>query len=48
MPTGIVQQRLGGCLWPFGAALALVLSAAVALALVGFTLLTRRAMRRLV
>jgi putative spermidine/putrescine transport system permease protein len=48
MATVIVQQLLGGFLWPFGAALALVLSAAVALALVGFTLLTRRAMRRLV
>jgi putative spermidine/putrescine transport system permease protein len=47
MATVIVQQLLGGFLWPFGAALALVLSAAVALALVGFTLITRRAMRRL-
>jgi putative spermidine/putrescine transport system permease protein len=47
MATVIVQQLLGGFLWPFGAALALVLSAAVVLALVGFTLLTRRAMRRL-
>jgi putative spermidine/putrescine transport system permease protein len=47
MATVIVQQLLGGFLWPFGAALALVLSAAVALALFGFTLLTRRAMRRL-
>lgn len=47
MATVIVQQLLGGFLWPFGAALALVLSAAVAFALVGFTLLTRRAMRRL-
>ena len=47
MATVIVQQLLGGFLWPFGAALALVLSAAVVLALIGFTLLIRRAMRRL-
>jgi putative spermidine/putrescine transport system permease protein len=47
MATAIVQQLLGGFLWPFGAALALVLSAAVTIALVSFTLLTRRAMRRL-
>src|SRR5262249_49800323 len=47
MATVIVQQLLGGFLWPFGAALALVLSAAVVLTLVCFTLLTRRAMRRL-
>jgi putative spermidine/putrescine transport system permease protein len=47
MATVIVQQLLGGFLWPFGAALALVLSAAVTIALVGFTLLTRGAMRRL-
>src|SRR5215470_839194 len=47
MATVIVQQLLGGFLWPFGAALALVLSAAVVLVLVGFTLLIRRTMRRL-
>src|SRR5262245_38861798 len=47
MATVMVQQLLGGFLWPFGAALALVLSAAVVLALVSFTYLTRRAMRRL-
>jgi len=47
MATVIVQQLLGGFLWPFGAALALVLSAAVALLLVGFALITKRAMRRL-
>jgi putative spermidine/putrescine transport system permease protein len=47
MATVIVQQLLGGFLWPFGAALALVLSVAVVLALVAFTFLTRRAMRRL-
>lgn len=47
MATVIVQQLLGGFLWPFGAALALVLSVAAMLALVGFTLCTRRAMRRL-
>jgi len=47
MATIIVQQLLGGLLWPFGAALALVLSCAVALLLVIFALVTRRAMRRL-
>jgi putative spermidine/putrescine transport system permease protein len=47
MTTVIVQQLLGGFLWPFGAALALVLSAAVALVLVGFTVLIGRTMRRL-
>jgi len=47
MVTVIVQQLLGGFLWPFGAALALVLSLAAILVLIGFTLLTRRAMRRL-
>ena len=47
MATVIVQQLLGGFLWPFGAALALVLSLAVVVALIGFTLFTRRTMRRL-
>jgi putative spermidine/putrescine transport system permease protein len=47
MATVIVQQLLGGFLWPFGAALALVLSLAVIVALIGFTLITRRTMRRL-
>ena len=47
MVTVIVQQLLGGFLWPFGAALALVLSLAVIIALTGFTLFTRRSMRRL-
>ena len=47
MATVIVQQLLGGFLWPFGAALALVLSAAVVLVLVGFTMLIRHTMRRL-
>src|SRR5262249_56830801 len=41
MATIIVQQLLGGLLWPFGAALALVLSCAVALLLVIFALVTR-------
>jgi putative spermidine/putrescine transport system permease protein len=47
MATVIVQQLLGGFLWPFGAALALVLSLAVVLLLVVFALVTRRSMRRL-
>src|SRR5262249_53965660 len=47
MATVIVQQLLGGFLWPFGAALALVLSIVVVLLLVLFALVTRRAMRRL-
>jgi len=47
MATVIVQQLLGGFLWPFGAALALVLSAAVVLVLVGFIMLIRHTMRRL-
>jgi len=47
MATVIVQQLLGGFLWPFGAALALVLSATVALLLVAFALVTKRGMRRL-
>ena len=45
MPTVVVQQLMGSLLWPFGAALALVLSL-TALALVGlFGALTRRSMR---
>jgi putative spermidine/putrescine transport system permease protein len=47
MATIIVQQLLGGLLWPFGAALALVLSSAIVVLLVIFGLVTRRAMRRL-
>jgi putative spermidine/putrescine transport system permease protein len=47
MATVMVQQLLGSFLWPFGAALALLLSASVVLALLAFALLTRRAMRRL-
>ena len=47
MATVIVQQLLGGFLWPFGAALALVLSAVIALLLVIFALVTKRALRRL-
>ena len=47
MATVMVQQLLGGFLWPFGAALALVLSASVVLALLAFALLTLRTMRRL-
>jgi len=47
MATVVVQQLLGGFLWPFGAALALVLSLAVVLVLVVFALATGRAMRRL-
>jgi len=47
MATVIVQQLLGGFLWPFGAALALVLAITVVLLLVLFAQVTRRAMRRL-
>jgi len=47
MATVIVQQLLGGFLWPFGAALALVLSLAVVLLLVLFAVVTKRNMRRL-
>jgi len=48
MPTVVVQQLLGGLLWPFGAALALVLALA-ALLLVGlFAALTRRSLRGVV
>jgi putative spermidine/putrescine transport system permease protein len=46
MATVMVQQLLGGFLWPFGAALALVLSASVILAILVFVLLTLRTMRR--
>ena len=45
-PTIVVQQLLGSLLWPFGAALALVLSMAVLTIIVLFALLTRRDMRR--
>jgi putative spermidine/putrescine transport system permease protein len=45
-PTIVVQQLLGSLLWPFGAALALVLSAVVLAIIVLFTRLTRHAMRR--
>jgi putative spermidine/putrescine transport system permease protein len=46
MATVMVQQLLGGFMWPFGAALALVLSASVILAILVFVLLTLRTMRR--
>jgi putative spermidine/putrescine transport system permease protein len=45
-PTIVVQQLLGSLLWPFGAALALVLSMAVLAIIVLFTRLTQRGMRR--
>lgn len=47
MPTVVVQQLLGSFLWPFGAALALVLSLSVFISVAAFSMLTRRAMRRL-
>ena len=47
MATVMVQQLLGSFLWPFGAALALVLSLGVVLSLIGFTLMTMRAMWRI-
>jgi putative spermidine/putrescine transport system permease protein len=47
MATVMVQQLLGGFLWPFGAALALVLSFGVVVVLIGFALATMRMMRRL-
>jgi len=47
LPTVMVQQLMGGLLWPFGAALALVLSFAVLASVWGFALLGRKRMRRL-
>ncbi len=47
MATIMVQQLLGSFLWPFGAAIALVLSCAVVLSLLAFALITMRTMRRL-
>src|SRR5262249_26188852 len=41
MPTVIVQLLLGTFLWPFGAALALLLSLAVVIAVVAFALASR-------
>src|SRR5262245_21320426 len=47
LPTVVVQQLLGSFLWPFGAALALVLSLSVVVVLVVFAMSTRHMMRRL-
>lgn len=47
MPTIVVQQLLGSFLWPFGAALALVLSVSVVVVLLFFVAATRRSMRGL-
>jgi putative spermidine/putrescine transport system permease protein len=47
MPTVVVQQLLGSFLWPFGAALALVLSLSVVIVLVVFAMSTRHMLRRL-
>lgn len=46
LPMTIVQALLGSLLWPFGAALALLLSAVVIGTVVAFTFTTRNAMRR--
>jgi len=46
LPTTIVQALMGSLLWPFGAALALLLSAVVISTVVAFTFTTRKAMRR--
>jgi len=46
LPTTIVQALMGSLLWPFGAALALLLSAIVIGTVVAFTFTTRNAMRR--
>jgi len=45
-PTIVVQQLMGSLLWPFGAALALVLSLTVLAIVALFAALTRRGMRR--
>ena len=45
MPTLVVQQLLGTLLWPFGAALALVLALAGMLAIWAFARATRRSMQ---
>jgi putative spermidine/putrescine transport system permease protein len=47
MPVLVVQTLLGSLLWPFGAALALVLSLTVLTAIWAFAFSTRRSMRRL-
>ena len=47
MPTVVVQQLMGSFLWPFGAALALILSSSVLLCVVLFAIGTGRGMRRL-
>lgn len=48
MTTVVVQQLMGSLLWPFGAALALVLAASMTIAIVLFILLMKRNMRGLV
>ena len=45
MPTVVVQQLMGGLLWPFGATLALVLSLSVLVLVALFGVLNRRVMR---
>lgn len=47
MTTVMVQQLMGSLLWPFGAALALVLAASMTIAIVVFILLMKRSMRGL-
>jgi ABC-type spermidine/putrescine transport system permease subunit I len=47
LPTVMVQQLMGGLLWPFGAALALTLSFAVLASIWAFVLLGRKRMRGL-
>lgn len=47
MTTVMVQQLLGSLLWPFGAALALVLAAAMTISIIVFIMLMKRSMRGL-
>ena len=47
MTTVMVQQLMGSLLWPFGAALALVLAASMTIAIVVIILLMKRSMRGL-
>ncbi|MGH8702003.1 MAG: ABC transporter permease [Burkholderiales bacterium] len=45
LPTVVVQQLMGGLLWPFGATLALVLSLSALMIIGAFAAVTKRGMR---